>query len=605
MSNNSLSRKILGLNLASVLLIALACSVSAGFIVRHTFRRLSEDDMHGLDLYRRNIDADVERNKRSLADAALRLAENSSLLDAIEKRDGQRLDLLAAAVLREKPDMACLEILDASGLRIGGVPADANPASNPSAKAGSPGERPILQRALAGEKAAGFEFGPDKRFYLAAGHPVRRDGKVVGCVIAGKDVAKDNAWVESLKAHYGIECTLFQRDVRLSTTIEADGKRLVGTRMSNPEVVSTVLDRGELFHQENTILGRRYVTTYWPLHDANGRIAGMWFVGRDREFVALAYRELLSSLIIVACASIVVVGLLTAFFGRALSSKLSHTSGELEAESNEFAAIARQLSTSSQNLAEGAIEQAASLEETSATMEQMAGLTRQTAENAQQAKRSAEEARTLADAGAERMRALQRATDAIRHSSDDIADILKTIDEIAFQTNILALNAAVEAARAGEAGLGFAVVAEEVRSLAQRCAAAAKETSVKIGDSSEKSRQGAALSDEVGKNFEAIRRQTYELERLIASIAAASHEQSLGIQQMTSTVSAMDKVTQGNAASAEEMASTSRSLKDQSVALTASIAELNRMVNGSDGTRSALATDDTDLAAAAQSSAAA
>jgi methyl-accepting chemotaxis protein len=148
---------------------------------------------------------------------------------------------------------------------------------------------------------------------------------------------------------------------------------------------------------------------------------------------------------------------------------------------------ATQIAGSGQALASGASQQAASLEETSASLEEMAGMTKRNAESAQNAKALAGQARVVVDNGAANMKQMSAAMDAIKTSSGEIAKIIKTIDEIAFQTNILALNAAVEAARAGEAGMGFAVVAEEVRALAQRSAQAARETADKIADATSRS----------------------------------------------------------------------------------------------------------------------
>jgi hypothetical protein len=152
----------------------------------------------------------------------------------------------------------------------------------------------------------------------------------------------------------------------------------------------------------------------------------------------------------------------------------------LAGTSVQLTASANQVASSSHSLAEGSGEQAASLEETSSSMEEMSSMTRKNADSAQRANEIAKQARTAADAGASDMQRMNAAMAAIKTSSTDIAKIIKTIDEIAFQTNILALNAAVEAARAGEAGMGFAVVADEVRNLAQRSAQAARETAAKI-----------------------------------------------------------------------------------------------------------------------------
>ncbi len=238
------------------------------------------------------------------------------------------------------------------------------------------------------------------------------------------------------------------------------------------------------------------------------------------------------------------------------------------------------VSQASGTLAEGATEQAASLEETAASIEEMSSMTKRNADHAQHARDAAVQARNSADAGAGRMQAMHAAMSEIERASQDVTKILKTIDEIAFQTNILALNAAVEAARAGEAGLGFAVVAEEVRNLAQRCAAAAKETAVKIEDSVAKSQHGTALSAEVSASFAAIQEQIRTVDSLVNQIAAASREQSEGIGQVNTAVSQMDKVTQSNAASAEESASSSVELSGEAAKLTRVVGELLLLIGG-------------------------
>jgi methyl-accepting chemotaxis protein len=169
---------------------------------------------------------------------------------------------------------------------------------------------------------------------------------------------------------------------------------------------------------------------------------------------------------------------------------------------------------------------------------------------------------------------------AIKASADGIAKIIKTIDEIAFQTNILALNAAVEAARAGEAGAGFAVVAEEVRALAQRSATAARETAEKIEDSVSKSRHGAEVCAKVAAGLLEITTKSRQVDELVGEIARASSEQTSGIQQVNQAVSQMDKVIQGSAAKAEEGASVAEELIAQSTNLKNCVTQLSQLVGG-------------------------
>jgi len=178
------------------------------------------------------------------------------------------------------------------------------------------------------------------------------------------------------------------------------------------------------------------------------------------------------------------------------------------------------------------------------------------------------------------MRDMTTAMQGIKTSSDDIAKIIKTIDEIAFQTNILALNAAVEAARAGEAGAVFAVVAEEVRALAQRAAQAARETAGKIEGAITKTSQGVQISTKVSESLAEIVEKVREVDELVAEVSTASHEQSLGVKQIATAVNQMDQVVQSNAAGAEESASASEELTAQSMTLQQIVDELHALING-------------------------
>jgi methyl-accepting chemotaxis protein len=282
-----------------------------------------------------------------------------------------------------------------------------------------------------------------------------------------------------------------------------------------------------------------------------------------------------------ALAAAIGVGLaLGIYITRTTDRVLRGISESLNDGSNQIASAAGQVSGSSQSLAEGASEQAASIEETGASLEEMSSMTKRNAENAQKANDLAKQARTAADKGAGDMQQMNTAMEAIKVSSNDIAKIIKTIDEIAFQTNILALNAAVEAARAGEAGMGFAVVADEVRNLAQRSATAAKETADKIEGAIGKTALGVEISSKVTAALNDIVTQIRQVDELIAEVAGASKEQTQGIGQINSAVGQMDKVTQGNAASAEECAAAAEELNAQAVTMTDSVNELLQLVGG-------------------------
>ncbi len=289
-----------------------------------------------------------------------------------------------------------------------------------------------------------------------------------------------------------------------------------------------------------------------------------------------------------------------------VNRSLSSIARALGDGATQVVSAAGQVSAASQSLAEGASEQAASCEETSASLEEVSSMTKRNAEGANAAKNFATETRTAAEKGAGRTREMgvameeikqageemRMAMNGIKASSDDIAKIIKTIDEIAFQTNILALNAAVEAARAGEAGAGFAVVAEEVRNLAQRSATAARETAALIETSVARSTQGVEVNNRVLGSLHAIAvkstgvqdslqgivHKAREVDTLVTGIASASQEQGTGLEQVNTAMIRMDKVVQANAASAEETASASEELNSQAESMNEQVSALLALV---------------------------
>ena len=266
------------------------------------------------------------------------------------------------------------------------------------------------------------------------------------------------------------------------------------------------------------------------------------------------------------------------FITRSVGRILRQTSQSLNEGANQVAGAAGQVSSASQTLAEGASEQAASLEETSASLEEMAAMIRRNADSASRANEIARQARQSAEKGMADMQSMSRAMQDLQASSQDISKIIKTIDEIAFQTNILALNAAVEAARAGEAGMGFAVVADEVRNLAQRSAQAAKETAGKIEGAIANTTRGAALNAKVSESLNEIDTHCRQVDVLASELATAAREQNESISQINNAVAQMDKVTQSNASSAEESAAAAEELNAQAAVMKNSVQDLMQLV---------------------------
>jgi methyl-accepting chemotaxis protein I, serine sensor receptor len=250
-----------------------------------------------------------------------------------------------------------------------------------------------------------------------------------------------------------------------------------------------------------------------------------------------------------------------------MQASLAATVQTVRAGSESIASATKQIAAGNIDLSSRTEEQASALQETASSMDELTGTVKQNADNARQASSLAANASEIANKGSRVVAQVVGTMGDINQSSAKIADIITIIEGIAFQTNILALNAAVEAARAGEEGRGFAVVAGEVRSLAQRSSAAAKEIKGLIDTSVERVQSGTSLVDEAGRTMAEIIGAVQRVTDIMGEIAAASEEQSSGIEQVARAVTQMDEVTQQNAALVEEAAAAAQSLEDQAAKL--------------------------------------
>jgi len=446
-----------------------------------------------------------------------------------------------------------------------------------------------------------FQPGKDRQFVLSHTTLTGADGKLAAQVLLPPEVLK--VFQERLVVHTAkaLNIAALRRDFTVVSKASVGGLNCLGAYQG------ILTEAGDL---DGVLFVGRDITQAVARQDAikakavdaiakADTIEQSWKVGTNAgASTAPGTKNNLQEAIAVADASqtilsrtvhLTLIGVLAALaLSAALSWRITHSitlplkrlMSTLTGTAEQVSGSAVQVSSSSRTLAEGAASQASSIEETSVSLEQMSGMTKRNADHAQTAKALANQTRAAAAVGAQDMQAMSQAMDAIKSAGDNISKIIKTIDEISFQTNILALNAAVEAARAGEAGLGFAVVAGEVRNLAQRSALAARETGEKIADSIQKSEQGVRLSGKVAQSLDEILAKAKQVDELVAQIANASSEQSQGIQQVNVAVTRMDKITQSNAVSAEESARAAQKLTAQAEALTRAMVELDQMVGG-------------------------
>lgn len=565
----SLRSKLLLPNCLGIVLLCASILLASKWIIgRQIDANANQEVARILDIFRNSVESRGEQ----LATAARLLACRADLAPAMAARDRAALRTIAQDMMRTAM-VSVVTISDGQGTVV---------ARGHSDKAGdSVVSQANVTTALQGRISHGVEPGTVKGFSLRAGAPIQREGKTIGVVTIGTDPFSNHELVDGFKKQYSVECTVFENDSRLTTTLaDAQGKRMLGTKMTNPAVLEAVLKQGHSFHGHLTLFDTNYNTIYSPLRDACGTIRGMLFVGLPDRITAATRRSVILVVLIPAGIFGGVALLISALSVRSivgnirrlvamirdiaqgdgdLTRRLVVASrdelGELAAAFNSFieklqqmigrvATDAQTLSDASTHLSRTAAEMtaganatteqstlaAASARQMSGSIEQVSGSSDQMSANlttvagaVEQLRlsftdmaRAAEQTSAIADRAAHCAGTSNQQIGELEKVAAEIGKVIEVIQEIASQTNLLALNATIEAARAGDAGKGFAVVATEVKELANQTSKATENIRERIERIQQSTRQSVESIGEISEVIGQVNQMARDIDAAIS-----------------------------------------------------------------------------------------
>jgi len=572
--------KILTMSVASVLLTSLGLFMTASYYTNIAF---DNESITAISSAKKVVDNYIDNIKEKYLHAGLLIASNKDVMDAVTEKNSNSLRPLIIQAMKVS-GAHFITVSDEKGVVI---------ARSHSDKVGdSVGNQANVVKAITGQPNVGIEPGTVVKFSLRAGCPVQIDGKIVGVVTIGISLSEPD-FVDKVKSFTDLENTIFDQNTRLITTITKDGKRVVGTKMDNPKVLDAVLAKGETFIATNIILGKPFVTTYWPIKDPNGKISGMFFVGKPLEVIEAAKKKVSMAVLSVTAALALVmislswlsvrgitrplnkmiymvkdsaegdgdltkrlvverkdeIGEVSEYINQFIQNiqgivqRITENSNMVTASSDQLSSIAKELSSGAEDTSQRAANVATASEEMSANLNNVAAAMEQSSTNTNMVASAAEEMTSTINEiaeNAERARNVSsKAVDQAKIASDRMGElgeaankigmVTEAITEISEQTNLLALNATIEAARAGEAGKGFAVVANEIKNLAKQTAQATLNIKNQIVDVQRTTKASVAEINQISEVISGIN-------QIVSTIAAAVEEQAASTHEIAKNI---------------------------------------------------------------------